>query len=196
MLREGFDLTRDYDLLNHADLIKQHLPERGERKKSYLVVYSCGSCCSCCCCCLHTLGGVIGAAVAGDYCPEDDVHNVSDTWEGTAEPRKHLPSSQGQFWSSFFSVIVIGAVIASNFEPWDDPTAPAESIYVLVLIFGPAWMLGASLLAALRIAIRRDLPCRDRYWAQLGKITGGMLLGTLVGLLVMGLLAMLITGGR
>jgi len=51
-------------------------------------------------------------------------------------------------------------------------------------------------LAALRIAIRRDLPCRDRYWAQLGKITGGMLLGTLVGLLVMGLLAMLITGGR
>ena len=196
MLREGFRLSQDSDLLNDTDLIMQHPPERGERKKSYLVVYSCGCCCSCCCCCLHTLGGVIGAAVAGDYCPEADVPNVPDAWGEKTEPRKHLPGSQGLFWSSLFLVTLIGAVTATFFEPWDDVTAPVESTGVLVLIFGPAWMLGASLLTALRIAIRRDLPSRDRYWAQLGKITGGMLIGAVLGLLVMGLLAMLIAGGR
>src|SRR5262245_37793029 len=38
-----------------------HPPERKRRPQS--VVVACGCCC-CCCCCLHTLGGVIGAAVA------------------------------------------------------------------------------------------------------------------------------------
>ena len=44
------------------DAIEAHPPERGEHKKQYVILYSC---CCCCCCCLHTIGGVVGAAVAG-----------------------------------------------------------------------------------------------------------------------------------
>lgn len=41
--------------------LQAHPPERRRRG----VTLAAHGCCCCCCCCLHTLGGLIGAAVAG-----------------------------------------------------------------------------------------------------------------------------------
>jgi hypothetical protein len=40
---------------------ESHLPER--RRQGSTTLYA-GCCCCCCCCCLHTVGGLIGAAIA------------------------------------------------------------------------------------------------------------------------------------
>src|SRR5262245_31272193 len=40
--------------------VEAHPPERGKGRP---VVVACGCSCCCCCCCLHTVGGVVGAAV-------------------------------------------------------------------------------------------------------------------------------------
>lgn len=180
MLREGFQLSPDYDLLNDTDLITQHPPERGERKKSYLVVYSCGSCCSTCCCCLHTVGGVFGAAIAGNFRPEAVEPEDGAT---TLTPAERPPGTQWLFWSSFFIVAAIGNFLTICFMPEHFGIS-----VISILIYGPVWMLGGSVLAALRIAFRTDLPQKAGYWSQLSKITVGMLAGSCVGLIMLHLM--------
>lgn len=174
-------------LFADGDLIQQHPPERGERKKKYVVLYSC---CCCCCCCLHTLGGAIGAVVVGNYCPEPD------EWDETPNRPKSLPNSQWMFWSSFLAASLIGTVIAGLLNP----SQISESLIVIglsIVILGPVWMLAACGLSALQIAIRKDLPSKKGYWRQLGKITGGMLAGSLIGVLAMVLIGVaLMSQGR
>jgi streptolysin S family bacteriocin protoxin len=34
-----------------------------ERRRSRSIIVASGSCCCCCCCCLHTIGGLVGAAI-------------------------------------------------------------------------------------------------------------------------------------
>ncbi len=51
--------------LSHAVRVVVHPPERGPRRSS-VPAQAGPCCCSCCCCCLHTLGGLIGAAVASN----------------------------------------------------------------------------------------------------------------------------------
>ena len=162
-------------ILGGDDLIQQHPPERGERKKKYVVLYSC---CCCCCCCLHTLGGAIGAVVAGNYAPEPD------EWDETPNRPTHLPNSQWMFWSSFLAASVIGTLIAGLLNT----NQLEQSIVIIglsIVILGPVWMLAACGLSALQIAFRTDLPSKTGYWKQLGKITGGMLAGSVIGVLAM-----------
>lgn len=176
--------------LHRDDLIQQHPPERGERKKKYVVLYSC---CCCCCCCLHTLGGAIGAVVAGNYAPEPD------DWDETPNRPMHLPNSrpmrppnsQWMFWSSFLAASVIGTLIAGLLNP----SQISESLIVIglsIVILGPVWMLAASGLSALQIAVRTDLPSKKGYWKQLGKITGGMIAGSVIGVIVMVLIGVVL----
>jgi hypothetical protein len=166
------------------DLLQLHPPERGERKKKYVVLYSC---CCCCCCCLHTLGGAIGAVVAGNYCPE------RDEWDESPEPAKRLPCSQWMYWSSFLFACLAGGVIGGL----ANPSQFSEALIVVglsIVILGPAWFLAASGLSALQIAFRQDLPSKNLYWRQLGKITGGMLAGSVLGVLAMILIGVAIMG--
>ena len=170
------------------DLIQAHPPERGERQKKYVVLYSC---CCCCCCCLHTLGGAIGAVVVGNYCPEPD------EWDETPQAAKRLPSSQWMFWGSFLFACLAGTIIAVL----ANSSQIEEALIVIglsIVILGPFWFLAASGLSALQIALRKDLPSKKGYWRQLGKITGGMLAGTVIGVLAMVLIgvALLGLGGR
>ncbi len=48
--------------------IRAHPPERARRGGG---VSAC-CCCCCCCCCLHTIGGVIGAALGGRNAPSPE----------------------------------------------------------------------------------------------------------------------------
>ncbi|MFM9960890.1 MAG: hypothetical protein ACKV2Q_06660 [Planctomycetaceae bacterium] len=165
------------------DLIQQHPPERGERQKKYVVLYSC---CCCCCCCLHTLGGAIGAVVVGNYRAEPD------EWDETADRSKSLPSSQWMFWSSFLVAIVAGLVVCGLMNP----AQMSDAVVImgwLVMLLGPLWMLAACGLSALQIALRSDLPNKSGYWRQLGKITSGMFVGSLIGVLVMVLIGVVLT---
>ncbi|HEX7896831.1 MAG TPA: hypothetical protein VF950_03675 [Planctomycetota bacterium] len=49
-------------------ILRKHPPER--RRKS--VTLAAHGCCCCCCCCLHSVGGLIGSAVAGTKTHTDE----------------------------------------------------------------------------------------------------------------------------
>ena len=66
--------------------IRAHPPERARRSAG---VSAC-CCCCCCCCCLHTIGGLIGAAVGGANAPSE-------------EERRTI----GLYWSSFLAVAIV-----------------------------------------------------------------------------------------
>ena len=161
--------------LDRSDLIQWHPPERGKRNAKHVVIFS-G--CSCCCCCLHTLGGMIGVAVAGNYraVPEEPVD--------LPNPSKRLPSSQGLFWSSFFSggVTCILLAFLLNIE---QPSRVIEMTVLLMSIFGPGWLLGACVISAFLIAVRIEPPLQKGYWGHLGKIARGIVIGSIVGVVVM-----------
>ena len=156
-----------------GDLIQQHPPERGKRNDHHLVLYS-G--CSCCCCCLHTVGGMIGAAVVGNYLPEAVESNQSKV------PPKPLPSGQRMFWDSFLwatlSVLVLDVVISTSLK--HDPL----STLIIFVMFGPLWLLGTSTIAAMQILVRIPPQLQRGYWRHLGKVILGMLVGSFIGGLV------------
>src|SRR5687768_17608892 len=49
-----------------AVVVESHPPERRRRTE----ILMCGCCC-CCCCCLHTVGGLIGSAIAPAFGRKD-----------------------------------------------------------------------------------------------------------------------------
>lgn len=153
------------NLQPEPDPLRRHPPERREQKKQFVVLYSC---CCCCCCCLHTLGSAIGAAAAGDFRPEPTA-----------------PRAQGMFWICAMVSAVIGSLIYAVVVGPGSPWIPV----VIVVIFGPLVLLGASALMALWIAVRPDLPSKGQYFQKLLRITGGNIAGCLIGILVMWLIA-------
>ena len=154
-----------------SDWIHQHPPEREARNVKHVFLFV-G--CSCCCCCFHTVGGLIGAAVVGNYRAKPEVSADMPI------PSKDLPSSQGLYWNSFLVTIIAGALIggAFNFERIPDA-------FIIMILFGPLWLLGASVIAVLQIVIRIPRSLRSGYWRHLGTITLGMLAGSILGVLVM-----------
>lgn len=152
------------------DPIEKHPPERRERKKRYLVLYSC----CCCCCCLHTIGGAIGAACGGNFRAESDP---------TGALVKRPPSSQLLYWTSFLLAVPVGMVLWA-FISGEMAQAPI-AIGLSIILTGPAWLLAASVVMAIRLALRSDLPSKSEYWRQLRRITLGAVVGSVVGTLVM-----------
>lgn len=159
------------------DLIQQHPPERG-RRNDHHVFLAAFSGCSCCCCCLHTLGGLIGVAVVGNHraeleAPADATH-----------PPMRLPSSQGLFWNSF----LVGGLACMLIGCLFNIQAPLDSLKLtvtLMIIFGPAWLLGACVISAFQISVRIEPQLQSGYWRHLGKIVVGILTGSVIGFLVM-----------
>lgn len=187
-------------------VVESHPPERGARPTQPVILYSC---CCCCCCCLHTLGGVIGAAVAGaktNYLADDDdkfasaIRHYSDIVEDNTNyradasdspgmdvptsPRSHLPSSQGLYWFSVLAVIVLSWILVFLLTGGN----LLESLYMIgigLVLIGPAWLLGGSVVMAIRLLINAKLRQDGRYWRSLRLITLGGVGGTVAGLLVM-----------
>lgn len=120
---------------------------------------------------------MIGVAVVGNHRAEPDASADSP------HSRKRFPSSQGMFWSSFLGVslstLVIGTLITVSQKH--------DALWILMLcaLFGPLFLLGASVISALQIAVRIPSPLQRGYWRHLGMITLGMLAGSIVGFLIM-----------
>ena len=161
--------------------IQQLPPERGRKKQDCVVLYSC---CCCCCCCLHTVGGMIGAtigSISGNYQADENPRD----YEGTK-----LISSSALYWLSFVATLGIGMalVLTSAWEQGSGITDPLESLWTLglsVILFGPAFTLGAGFLMAIFVLAHPKMR-RDRgYWRAVGKVLLATFVGTLVGTGVM-----------
>jgi hypothetical protein len=132
--------------------IRAHPPERARRTGG---VSAC-CCCCCCCCCLHTIGGVVGAALGGRNAP-------------SPEERRTIRV----YWTSF--LVVVGVTLALG-------AATGEIGLALVLILGalPLGQLFTSLLVLLMVAVLPDPISLPR----LGTITWKSVLWSVVGLLL------------
>jgi hypothetical protein len=141
--------------------IRAHPPERARRSAG---VSAC-CCCCCCCCCLHTIGGLIGAAVGGANAP-------------SREERRTI----GLYWSSFLAVAVV--TIAAGALSGEMGLSVA-----LLLCALPLGQLFTSLLVLLLAMVYPrplDLP-------RLGAITWKSALWSVGGLAVMIGLGVLLT---
>ena len=154
---------------------QRHPPERGTRNGKHVVV---NSACSCCCCCLHTLGALIGIAVAGNLRAEA----VAPT--DSPNPPKRLPSIQGMFWRNVLVASLASVILFALFYPGVFSDAVA-SFVLLVGILGPGWLLAASALSSIEIRVRFDPAIRKEYGRHLGKISLGIFVGSIIGFLVM-----------
>ncbi len=152
--------------------IEKHPPERRQRKKEFVVLYSC---CCCCCCCLHTIGGVIGAARAGDF------PSWPEPSESSEIPHTSFLTTQLMYWISLVSILFVGLIYGVFL--WQDQALIAIGLSAILL--GPLWLLAASLVMAIWLALRSDLPSKSEYWRQLGRITSGSIAGSVIGVLIM-----------
>jgi len=173
--------------------LTKHPPER--RRPSGSVVLPCGCCC-CCCCCLHTLGGVLGAAIAPSF---GSTRNNFPTryrllveeyeFEDDAEPfaAAALPIRKPRAVSgvALYWWIVLGFVGLAMLYGAAAGSGGSVGVAVLGLALGlPVLQILASFLAALvLVATTRD----DKKYqlVQVGKITLGTVLGTVAGILAM-----------
>jgi hypothetical protein len=62
-----------------------------------------------------------------------------------------------------------------------------------IVLLGPLWLLAGSVVMAIQLVLRRDLPAKSLYWRQLGRITGKVILGSVLGVVVMVLLLLLLS---
>ena len=155
-----------------------------ERQRQPVTTVCCGCCC--CCCCLHTLGSLVGAAVApalGSGSPMPMMHYYDeDIGMDVPVVRKPGLSAVTIFWwiLCFLIFIIFAIGIVSN-------EGRGESVMVagiiLLLVF-PGLQLASALITLIVFAC---WPRYDKYHQikQLGKITGGVVIGTTAGVLAM-----------
>ncbi|MCA9239800.1 MAG: hypothetical protein KDA37_06360 [Planctomycetales bacterium] len=67
-------------------------------------------------------------------------------------------------------------------------------IGLTLLLLGPLWLLGAAVIAVARIRLRRELPEREKYYRQIGRITVRMILGAVFGIAAMFVIGVLFMG--
>jgi len=149
----------------------------------------CGCCCCCCCCCLHSLGGLIGAAVASiprkdtawsdRWPPADDselragrIDDVRRTEFQSDRPRTGL-SAVGLYW-------LLVVVLSAAMPLWAALFASVRaneiviSLVILALVL-PGIQLAASVIACLLVVCFYS----DKVWSlrALGWITLWSVLG-------------------
>lgn len=158
--------------------IECHPPERRRRTETLM----CGCCC-CCCCCLHTVGGLIGSAIAPAFGKKNrmPIHYYYDEEFDVALPSAARSgiSAVKVFWILSLIFAILGAMLGSA---WG-----VDEIFIGLVILAlvyPAVQLGSAVIVLIWLA----LSSRDdkRYQLkQIGKITLGLFLGTLAGILTM-----------
>jgi hypothetical protein len=177
--------------MNDPDAIRfeSHPPERRRRSTETLM---CGCCC-CCCCCLHTVGGLIGAAVApafgkGSRMPVlyyyDEEYDISVPNIG-----KTGTSAVQVFWLLSLVLGLIGGCmgIAGGGE------GLIVGLVILALVF-PAVQLAAGLVVLIWLALssRSD---RAYQLKQTGKIILGLFVGAGAGIMAMVAIGVLLSHG-
>lgn len=163
-------------------VISKHEPERRRRAVTTL---HCGCCC-CCCCCLHTVGSIVGAAIApalgkGGVMP---LTHYYDDEAGIEIPIIQKPSFSGVtiFW--WITCILIFLCFAYGLLHDGRGGENALITGILVLLLFPGLQLVSAFLTVIVLA------CWPRYdkmyqMGQVGKITAGVVAGCILGILAM-----------
>lgn len=163
--------------------LESHPPER--RRRPPTVTLMC--CCSCCCCCLHTVGGIIGSALAPAF---GRGNRAALTYYYDEELDIQMPdiarpgvSSVKVFWIMSLIAAVVWAFASVLIEHRNPMGGLMIGLVILALVY-PAVQLGCAVVLLLWMACssRQD---RSYQLKQLGKITLGLFLGTIAGILFM-----------
>jgi hypothetical protein len=173
-----------------------HPPER--RRQGSPVILPCG-CCSCCCCCLHTLGSLIGGIVgstqpirarARPVDPDFPFPFRRDEFDVEAET---LPAG-----ALYWLLVCLGLGVGSLWYFLSEGARRPEDLFygfLVSLIFAlPVVQLGASVVAALIVAV--FYADRATSMIRVGKITLWSLVGTGIGIAIMGGFCGLLALGR
>lgn len=180
--------------------IEHHPPER---RASRGIVLACPGSCCCCCCCLHSLGGIIGAAMADKIGRGKSVpREASQTREDVAR-QDSMASASRLYWWTFlvlsFLVFAGGVPLAVvNLQPGPDRWLNAFlMVGVGVVFFFPILQLAASAIAALLLACRwpRARALRSAGLGQLARIALGVVVGVVAAIIAMGILFAVLNGG-
>jgi hypothetical protein len=153
---------------------------------------------------LHTVGGIIGAAVAPalgggrerrsylpltHYWDEEDYEPVPLTQRGRPGRAPSLPSAVKLFWWTLLllmgvvPLLVLGWTSRGSGFTHQLPSAIYIGVIIILFVL-PGLQLGAALVTALILAVS-PRPDKGYQFRQLGKIVLGVVVGTLLGVLVM-----------
>jgi hypothetical protein len=197
--------------------VRTHPPER---RRSAPVTLNAGCCCCCCCCCLHTVGGLIGAAMGSSagapaprprwyedtslpaapvpHAPRHSTGIKTGAGEVTTGPTHPEPirpdydedvfdvrqpsrlSAAALFW--YLSLAAGGLGLLFSVLGGATPGQGGGllvGIVILAMVF-PAVQLVAAVIVffVFLLSTRYD---RGAQLSQIGKITGGLMVGTFIG---------------
>lgn len=165
--------------------IISHEPERRRRQVLNL---ACGGSTCCCCCCLHSLGGLIGSAVApafgqGSRLP---IYYYYDEELDEDVPYTIKPgiSAVALYWWIFLGVILLSPMLILPFfaEGWG-PESLLVGLVILALVL-PAVQFGVGIIVLIVLACMQRPDKTFQLW-RLGKIMLGLVVGTIAGILAM-----------
>jgi len=155
-----------------------------------------GACTCCCCCCLHTVGGLIGAAVApawttrGPRTQEQDDYEDFQPGSGphAESPREGAdggPSAVRSFWVTLLVLVLLGFLVGPLMGGGNGqlPTNLVLTAVVILMVL-PALQLVAAAVAAVFVAVSGGAD-RGVQLRRLGRIALGVFLGTMAGMLAM-----------
>jgi hypothetical protein len=166
---------------------QSHSPERKRRPE--VTLYGC--CCSCCCCCLHTLGGLIGAAMAPALSRQDRLPLYYYYEDDVPVPilSRPGPSAVSLFWWILLGLIGLGFILSLG----TGPSGILVGVVILLLIL-PGLQLGSVIITALVVGLS-SRPDKSYQMAQLGRIALGVIGGAGLGLVVMVGIYFVMSGG-
>jgi hypothetical protein len=163
-----------------------HPPERRRPRSTIPALAGDCACCSCCCCCLHSLGALIGAAVAPTWGSSDTMPRQHGDAAKVA-PSASRCSAVVVFWITLVVLLLIAVALL-----WARQGNASEAVVIIAIAF-PGLQLAAVIVTAFVLTAAGGAD--DGYqWRQLGKIFIGAIAGTLIGAAVMGVLAVFLMG--
>lgn len=152
--------------------IERHPPER--RANRGVVVACTGSCC-CCCCCLHTVGGIVGAAIAAPGSARSVLGSLGAPCVEVQASQDSAAKAAGVYWR-LLGICVLPTLIAP----------------VIVIFCLPLVQLVASAVAAILIGLNwpYQFPDRNAAIQQILSMTWKSIAGTILGVFIMVLLGL------
>lgn len=175
-------------------VVVAHPPER-RRQQMGAPAQAGQCCCCCCCCCLHTVGGLVGAAVApavGRSRARDRRRNQEEDDYGEAawnipERRDRTTrdglSAVAVYWLSLLVLTFLFLGGAGVMALTGDTGVILGGVVLLALGL-PVLQLVAAVPTAIYLGVSSRVDRRYEF-GQLGKILAGTVLGTLLGIAVM-----------
>jgi hypothetical protein len=141
---------------NESVQFEKHQPER---RRGIGGRVFCGGGCCCCSCCLHTLGGLIGVAIAvGNSDSRDDDRVIARYW-------------------AVLAVLTILFIFAS--------LASGSLGFLAILLYLPLLQLVASILTCILVRASNTFPDKKTSLRTVGRITLWAFFGALAGLIIM-----------